>query len=117
MMCKEAWQAGQGKWKVSAASAGNMCFAYVSWTGTGERRIQMRQIGRKSGKLERVICNMCGNEVKHIDNVCFSADMTFGYFSRKDGIRHHFDLCEDCYDRVIAGFRIPVEEWEETELV
>lgn len=77
----------------------------------------MRKINATTGKLERVICNMCGNEVKYIDGVCFSADMLFGYFSRKDGIRHRFDLCEDCYDRMIAEFRVPVEESEETELV
>ena len=47
---------------------------------------------------------------------CFTVDYTFGYFSRKDGTRHRFDLCEDCYDKMIGQFEIPVEEDEETEL-
>ena len=47
----------------------------------------------------------------------FTADVRFGYFSRKDGMRHAFDLCEDCYDSWIGRFVIPVEEVPETELL
>ena len=47
----------------------------------------------------------------------FSADVIFGYFSNKDGLRHRWDLCESCYDALTASFQIPVEENEESELV
>lgn len=47
----------------------------------------------------------------------FSADVVFGYFSNKDGLRHRWDLCEHCYDALTRDFRIPVEESEESELV
>lgn len=71
-------------------------------------------------KYGKVICNQCKKELKfngkHLMEGCFSVDHTFGYFSNKDGIRHRFDLCEDCYDRIIEQFAIPVEEDEETEL-
>ena len=53
----------------------------------------------ENGKLQQVICNGCG------------------YFSRKDGLRHRFDLCEDCYDKWIHTFAVPVEEMPETELL
>ena len=32
-----------------------------------------------------------------------------GYFSEKDGETHRFCICESCYDRIRAGFQIPVE--------
>lgn len=47
----------------------------------------------------------------------FSADVTFGYFSNKDGMRHRWDLCEYCYDALTRSFQIPAQESEETELV
>ena len=71
-------------------------------------------------KYEKVICNQCKKELrsegKYLKEGCFSVDYTFGYFSRKDGTMHRFDLCEDCYDKMVANFAIPVEEDEETEL-
>ncbi len=74
-----------------------------------------------SAKLESVVCNQCKKVLKleggYLKEGCFHADYTFGYFSRKDGIRHSFDLCEECYDKMIARFQIPVETEEERELV
>lgn len=59
----------------------------------------------ENGKLQQVICNGCGKELKIENEIvregCFAADVRFGYFSRKDGLRHRFDLCEDCYDKWI----------------
>ena len=48
---------------------------------------------------------------------CFEADAVFGYFSKKDGQIHSFDLCEECYDKLIAGFRIPEQRRDATELL
>ena len=39
------------------------------------------------------------------------------YHDKKDGQVHRFELCEACYDKIIAGFQIPVEIEEETELL
>ena len=38
-------------------------------------------------------------------------------FSKKDGQIHSFDLCEECYDKMIARFRIPAQKREATELL
>ena len=38
-----------------------------------------------------------------------SVDHTWGYFSEKDGERHSFDLCESCYDKLLASFKIPAD--------
>ncbi|MCI8529661.1 MAG: hypothetical protein HFH82_11015 [Lachnospiraceae bacterium] len=71
--------------------------------------------------LMGVVCNQCGRKLKvekgYLREFCFSADTVFGYFSRKDGTKHHFDLCEDCYDQLTSQFSIPVEIGEAAELL
>ena len=81
----------------------------------------MRRYGDgQDRKLMKVVCNKCGRQLKlengYLKEFCFTADTTFGYFSRKDGITHHFDLCEECYDALTAQFEVPVEETEELEI-
>lgn len=72
-------------------------------------------------ELVSVICNRCKRELRVENGIvkegCFHAEAQFGYFSTKDGMRHHFDLCEKCYDRMAAGFAIPVEEEEVKEML
>ena len=72
-------------------------------------------------RLEQVVCNQCKKELNvengYLKEGCFAADFCFGYFSKRDGIRHRFDLCEDCYQKMIAEFQIPVEEVPENELL
>ncbi len=72
-------------------------------------------------KLMQVVCNRCGRHLKveegRLKEGCFSATAAFGYFSRKDGSVHHFDLCEDCYDDMTAQFVVPVGEETATELL
>ncbi len=71
--------------------------------------------------LTHVLCNHCGRELKvengYLKEGCFTADTVFGYFSKKDGKHYHFDLCEECYDKLIGQFAVPVEVSEETELL
>lgn len=72
-------------------------------------------------KLLEVVCNGCGRKMLvengYLKEGCFSGDNLFGYFSRRDGEVHHFDLCEDCYEKMMAGFVVPVEKKNATELV
>jgi len=82
----------------------------------------MRKYGTEiEQQLEQVVCNQCKRELKvekgYVKEGCFTADFCFGYFSKRDGIRHRFDLCEDCYNKMVAGFQIPVEEVLENELL
>lgn len=74
-----------------------------------------------TNKIEKVFCNQCGKELTVENGIikegCFCADILWGYFSQKDGIRHQFDLCEECYNQMISSFHIPVATSEETELV
>lgn len=72
-------------------------------------------------ELISVICNKCKKEIKVENGIvkegCFCGNSQFGYFSNKDGEKHFFDLCEECYDKMTAGFAIPVETKEATELL
>ncbi len=72
-------------------------------------------------ELAAVVCNKCKKNLKVKNGVimegCFNGNIRFGYFSNKDGDVHSFDLCEECYDKMIDGFAIPVEEEEVKELL
>ncbi len=71
---------------------------------------------------EEMICNGCGRKLKRSNNSdilledVFMAEKAWGYFSKKDMTRHRFILCEECYDELIAGFAVPPDEEEVTEL-
>ena len=79
---------------------------------------------RKYTKIEEnvlleVRCNKCGKNL-HVENGflkegCFHAENVFGYFSTRDGSKHSWDLCEECYDVLVKEFMIPVEETESNE--
>lgn len=71
---------------------------------------------------EEMICNGCGRKLKQSDDSgilledVFMAEKAWGYFSKKDMTRHRFILCEKCYDDMTAGFAVPPDEEDVTEL-
>ncbi len=71
-------------------------------------------------EIKKIKCNVCGNSLKIKEGIlqegCFHVDYPWGYFSDKDGMIHHFDICESCYNKWIKTFTIPVEEEESKEL-
>ena len=82
----------------------------------------MRSYEKQSeNKLEKVICNRCGREMKVVGGILqegvFEASVLWGYFSDRDGERHSFDLCEECYDKLIEGFAVEVTKEEVQELL
>jgi len=75
----------------------------------------MRQYKMQETKeVDKIICNKCGKEIVVRNGVpeedTFSAQKRWGYFSEKDNEVHEIDLCEECYDKWIATFAIPVEQ-------
>lgn len=72
-------------------------------------------------ELESVYCNWCGKKLVVKDGIMREGgahfDVLWDYFSEKDGERHRFDLCEECYDELISQFRIPADIEEQTELL
>ncbi len=75
----------------------------------------------KDNKCVKIVCNSCGNAIEVVDDLVktdvVTVKKTWGYFSRKDGQVHRFDMCETCYDHMISEFLIPVTVEESTELI
>jgi ribosomal-protein-alanine N-acetyltransferase len=76
---------------------------------------------KKELQLQKVICNQCGKELQVENGVVmeghFHSEYAFGYFSRKDGQVYSLDLCEDCFDAWIKGFKEPVQITEMKEFL
>ena len=58
-------------------------------------------------------CYCCGKSFKVENGImmedAFEATKEWGYFSERDLEVHHFVLCEECYDKLISQFKVPVE--------
>lgn len=59
---------------------------------------------------DKAFCNCCGREIKGEDFL--EVEKQWGYFSSKDGVTECFDLCEECYDKLVSGFKISPERKE-----
>jgi hypothetical protein len=74
---------------------------------------------KNGGQLETVVCNRCGKKIVVSEGIAregvLSINHTWDFFSEKDGEIHHFDLCEDCYDAIVAEFKNPVEVEDQLE--
>lgn len=79
------------------------------------------RIEQQELKLKKVSCNKCGRNLVVEDGIlkegCFSVDYKFDYFSNKDGYIYSFDLCENCFDRWVREFKMPVEIQETKEFL
>ena len=68
-----------------------------------------------------VCCNSCGKQMKVENGIlkedAFEAIKEWGYFSERDMEVHHFNLCEDCYNKLISEFCIPVEVRKKLEVL
>lgn len=71
-------------------------------------------------KLE-VVCNCCEKRLSVENGIVMEGVLRvqaeWGYFSKKDGEVHSFDICEDCYDKWITGFKIPIDIVRKTEML
>jgi len=76
---------------------------------------------QKETKLVEVICNCCGKKLLvengFLKEECIHITHEFGFFGKSDGTSHVFDLCEECYEKIIAGFAVPAEVHEREELI
>ncbi|MCI9442607.1 MAG: hypothetical protein HFH15_15565 [Ruminococcus sp.] len=77
------------------------------------RQYQIKRTEETRKEVTKIICNQCGKEIPVVNGQAqegvFSVDFAWGYFSEKDGEKHSFELCEECYDALLKGFRIPAE--------
>lgn len=68
---------------------------------------------QETEEVTKIICNKCGKEIAVENGIAredvLSVEKRWGYFSEKDNEVHRFDLCESCYDEIVAAFQIPAE--------
>lgn len=65
-------------------------------------------------EIVEILCNQCGKKIDVKKGIVkegvYLAEMKWGYFSNKDGEFHSFELCEECYDKMVEGFLLPIEK-------
>ncbi len=68
-----------------------------------------------------LLCNCCGKPLKEENGIlkedAFEATKEWGYFSSRDMEVHHFNLCEECYNKLIESFVIPIEIRKKLEVL
>lgn len=75
--------------------------------------------------MKQIRCNQCGRQIVYGNQPNGSekpedylfVEKEWGFFSKKDLEVHTFCLCENCYDKLIKGFMIPVEVRELEEVL
>lgn len=64
-------------------------------------------------KRKEMRCNVCGKKLKVEHGILkedvFTARKEWGYFSEKDLQVHSFNICEECYNKMVSSFVIPVD--------
>lgn len=72
-------------------------------------------------KKKSLYCNMCGKKLKIESGILkegvFEAKKEWGYFSDKDLEIHQFDMCEDCYNKLVQTFVIPISITKNKEVL
>lgn len=72
----------------------------------------IEKIKKKTTVIEEdmvsITCDRCGK----VDVVPYFSDIqshsiSFGYGSKRDTEVHHMEICDDCYDEIIADFKTP----------
>ncbi len=76
----------------------------------------------QSEKVVKVICNRCKKEIPISDTGMMleeylHVEKIWGYFSKQDGQRIAFDLCEECTGKIISEFDLPVYQEDVSELI
>lgn len=68
-----------------------------------------------------IICNKCGRKLLIENQIAredyLQVNKPWGYFSKKDGKTYQFVLCENCCDKLIEEFKVPVNIKDTTELL
>lgn len=80
----------------------------------------MRKYNREH-QLLQVTCNKCGKTTETENFILkedyFTCEKSWGYFSNRDGEVDRWDLCENCYNEMVKGFKVAIETHDKTELM
>ncbi|BCJ97392.1 hypothetical protein [Anaerocolumna chitinilytica] len=79
----------------------------------------MRNLKRVPIINHDIYCNVCGKKIAMEHGIMkedvFEAAKEWGYFSKYDLEVHKFNICEECYDRLISSFKIPIQKVHKRE--
>ncbi|MCD8036369.1 MAG: hypothetical protein LUE88_03165 [Clostridiales bacterium] len=72
--------------------------------------IKTREVNEIRNETDVIICDACGKEIKknkfgEFDDF-YHIEKTWGYHSDKDGRHDSFDICEECYDKMLIAVGI-----------
>jgi hypothetical protein len=76
----------------------------------GVNMLQTKKAVKVITETGLVICNMCGKHItppKYHDTF-LSVNKTWGYGSPFDGETHSFELCLECYDKLLGEFQVKI---------
>ena len=69
----------------------------------------------------KLVCNVCGRDLKIEKGIlmedAFEVTKEWGYFSNRDLEVHKFTICEECYDRIVAEFKVPIKVSKKNEVL
>lgn len=76
---------------------------------------------KRISDITLILCNVCGKEIKLNNGILkedvFEASKEWGFFSNRDLEVHRFNICEKCYENMIANFKIPVTIEDKREVL
>lgn len=65
-------------------------------------------------EIDIVVCNCCGKEIKTDSHGYtpdhLSVEKRWSYHSCFDNSIHSFDICQDCYQKIIDSFKLPINK-------
>lgn len=76
--------------------------------------IKEKSLVHKEPELKELLCNVCGKPILkntfgyYDDHI--SIEKRWGYGSPYDNETHNFEICHDCYDKMIKTFKIDVSK-------
>lgn len=64
--------------------------------------MSIKYIKKEIQTIDKILCDVCGTNCTK-ENALLSAD--WGYDSRKDGLQHKINLCENCFYSIIEWIK------------
>lgn len=66
-------------------------------------------VTKKQEELDSLQCNRCGKICQDSTDPepksdYLEVEVYWGYYSKKDGEKHKWDICEECYDKIVSEF-------------
>ena len=69
--------------------------------------IKTREVSEIRTETDVIICDACGREIRRNKynefEEFYHIDKKWGYHSNKDGQHDSYDICEDCYDKMLRS--------------